>query len=359
MILACALLSACITDAEPPPGSDTTNIVDTGPLIPEDQKLYDQYCGFCHGYEGEGYLADNANALANPDFLASVTDVFIRDAIIHGRPGTPMPAWGLSYGGPLVNDHVDAVVGYIRKWQSKDTVELHEDPIEGNQISGQSLFKSQCSTCHGIPPAGHTAMSLNNPWFLHTASDAFIHYAISEGRAPTPMPAFKDQLQPDEINDLTAYLRGQAEEVVDEPLEAFVPDWSDHLINPDGDAADFTLKSDIYVAAADVFAAIESGKRVILSDARPYSDYLYEHISGAIAIPFYEVEAASEFLPKETWIVVYCGCPHAISGQAAATFKELGFDKVAVLDEGFVHWKNMGYGTSRGTERYENLPENR
>ena len=353
------ILTGCLPDAGSPSTQDTSTIIDMGPVIPEDQLLYDTYCGFCHGYEGEGYLADNANALANPLFLEAVTDEFLEKAIIHGRPGTPMAAWGVNYGGPLVKDHVLSIIGYIRKWQTRERIELSDDPVEGDANFGQNLFKSYCSACHGLPPSGVTAMSLNNPWFLATANDAFIHHAISKGRAPTAMPAYEDQLKAEEINDLVAYLRSLAEEAIDNPLEPFTPDWNDHLINPGGEAADFTLRDGKYIPAADIYNAIKSGKRVIISDARPFSDYLTEHISGSIAVPFYEVENAAEFLPKDTWIITYCGCPHAISGQAAESFKELGFDKVGVLDEGFYHWKDMGYGTSKGRDRYELLPEAR
>ena len=59
-------------------------------------------------------------------------------------------------------------------------------------------------------------------------------------------------------------------------------------------------------------------------------------------------------LPRDKWIVTYCGCPHAISGQAADTLLEAGFEKVGVLDEGFFVWQDLGYPVSRGRERYEN-----
>ena len=40
------------------------------------QVKYDLYCALCHGEQGEGYLAPQANALANPEFLAAATDEF-------------------------------------------------------------------------------------------------------------------------------------------------------------------------------------------------------------------------------------------------------------------------------------------
>lgn len=35
---------------------------------------YTKYCALCHGDRGHGYVADNANALAHPEFLTTATD---------------------------------------------------------------------------------------------------------------------------------------------------------------------------------------------------------------------------------------------------------------------------------------------
>ena len=64
-------------------------------------ELYGRMCAVCHGAHGEGYRADGAPALAQPDFLASVSDEFLDFAIAVGRRGTPMSAWRTDQGGPL------------------------------------------------------------------------------------------------------------------------------------------------------------------------------------------------------------------------------------------------------------------
>ena len=38
------------------------------PAIAQGAELYGEYCALCHGAEGEGYAADNANALNNQRF---------------------------------------------------------------------------------------------------------------------------------------------------------------------------------------------------------------------------------------------------------------------------------------------------
>src|SRR5688572_19990491 len=44
-------------------------------------ELYSAMCAVCHGANGEGYKADLAPALAHPEFLATVSDEFLRTAI--------------------------------------------------------------------------------------------------------------------------------------------------------------------------------------------------------------------------------------------------------------------------------------
>ena len=77
-----------------------------GPEVVHGRELYTRMCAVCHGEKGEGYKADQAPRLAQPDFLASASDEFLRAAIINGRSGTTMSAWGQSKGGPLTTSDV-------------------------------------------------------------------------------------------------------------------------------------------------------------------------------------------------------------------------------------------------------------
>ena len=89
-------------DAPDVPEEDITPDTTPGPNIDLEagRADYETFCGFCHGDDGEGYLADNANALSNAHFLASASDEFLRLSTIYGRPGTPMSPWGEVQGGP-------------------------------------------------------------------------------------------------------------------------------------------------------------------------------------------------------------------------------------------------------------------
>ena len=64
-------------------------------------------------------------------------------------------------------------------------VELSHETIEGNVESGQRLFLQKCAECHGKKGEGITAPALSNPAFLAFATDAYIHYAITNGREET------------------------------------------------------------------------------------------------------------------------------------------------------------------------------
>jgi mono/diheme cytochrome c family protein/rhodanese-related sulfurtransferase len=69
--------------------------------------LYATHCERCHGtVEQRG----NAVHLANPMFLDSATDGFLRVAITRGRPGTAMEAWR----GKLSAAEIEDVIAYVR-----------------------------------------------------------------------------------------------------------------------------------------------------------------------------------------------------------------------------------------------------
>ncbi len=72
--------------------------------------VYNLHCVKCHGDAG---TRSSAVHLANPQFLATATDAFIRYGIVMGRPGTPMEA----FGGKLKPKEIDDVVAYVRSYQ--------------------------------------------------------------------------------------------------------------------------------------------------------------------------------------------------------------------------------------------------
>ena len=103
-----------------------------------------------------------------------------------------------------------------------------------------------------------------------------------------------------------------------------------------------------YTPADAIKAQLDRGARMGILDARAPSDYANQHIAGAVSVPFYDPEPYVKSLPKDAWLVCYCGCPHAESGQLAQKLVAKGFTKVTVLDEGLPYWMRKKYETRQG-----------
>ena len=71
------------------------------------EHVYAEHCATCHGDNGQG---GTGTALANPVFLATASDTFLRHTVAHGRTGTPMPG----YSDSLDPEAIDAVVAFLR-----------------------------------------------------------------------------------------------------------------------------------------------------------------------------------------------------------------------------------------------------
>jgi mono/diheme cytochrome c family protein len=125
----------------------------------------------------------------------------IRFTIERGRPGTPMPAWGVDYGGPMTPQMVDDVIAWLQ------TLPGNSQPPEGisegcrrpsggeRRSCGEEIFTARCAVCHG--PEGQGRES--EPWYQgmplwkgdvrHLTRQQ--HYAtILNGRRFAFMPAF-------------------------------------------------------------------------------------------------------------------------------------------------------------------------
>ena len=321
-----------------------------GPATPDPQvqhgaELYGRMCAVCHGAAGEGYVADQAPRLAQPDFLASVSDDYLRTAIANGRRGSTMSAWANNQGGPLAPADIDAVVLFIRGWQRQPAVKLDERPLSGNIQEGVAIYADRCARCHGATGVGGKQMQIANPQFLASASNGFLRHAIRHGRPGTEMPAFGELLQPQQIDDVIGALRNfrpSAPEAMGFTRPPPLP-LGPVPLNPDGPEPEGFKATPDTTPADVVHAQLERGARFALLDARAPSDYLREHITGAVSVPFYDPSPYLDALPKDAWLVCYCACPHAESGQLARALMDHGFTKVTVLDEGLGVWRSRQY----------------
>jgi len=319
--------------------------------------LYQKYCALCHGKNREGYAADNAPSLKSHS-LMSVTKMpaanynFLKYTIAYGRQGTAMAAYAKNQGGPLELIEIDLLISWLREKSGvKKPIELSLDPISGNVAQGKKLYKQTCATCHGVKGEGISAPALGNPMFLATASDAFLRYAIAEGRDSTPMRAFKNELKKEEIDNLTAYIRSRAAGwnapeavVLKEPLP------KDYVLNPKNKAPKFTLRDGKFVPAEQVLKALKDKSKMVILDARSKAGWHQSHIPGAVPVPYYqEPDTFIKDMPKDgTWIVAYCACPHAASEGVVSTLRRFGYKNTAIIDEGIIVWTNRGYPVQYG-----------
>ena len=314
-------------------------------------ELYGRICAVCHGKAGEGYKADEATALAQPDFLASASDDFLRTAIKYGRSGTTMSAWSTERGGPLLPADVEDVIAYLRTWDHAPRAKLDDGPPLGDAAKAEALYTRECLECHGVRGIGGPNVHIGNLDLLASASNGFLRLAIRNGRTGAQMPAFGGKLGDEGVEDLIALLRNwqstqepavrQAAHPPPLPLGP-VP------LNPKGPEPVGFKKYPENSGADVIKGQLDRGAKMVILDARAPSDYTNEHIAGAVSVPFYDPSPYYHQLPTDAWLVCYCSCPHAESGQLAQALVTHGFTKVTVLDEGLGVWKNRKYPVHTG-----------
>ena len=185
--------------------------------------IFGAFCTGCHGLDGMGRRSPGMPAfpsVANPDFLSRVSDDFVETTVRLGRPGRRMPAWGQIAGG-LRPEEITAVVSYLRT-RSGITEPSESRPrrwVTGDATSGERLFASTCSGCHGDTGQGGEGPALNNQVLLDSATDTYLVETIGNGRRGTAMPGFMTPspayptLEQDEIEAVVAFLRTWQETV--------------------------------------------------------------------------------------------------------------------------------------------------
>ena len=194
--------------------------------------LYAENCVTCHGPQAEGGSAPHpdpeidapwpapnlSNIVARyEDKEAIIPDIreFIQMPIAHGRTGTPMPAWGSAYNGPMNDQQIDAITNYILSIQTGELPEAQA--FAGAQ--GEDLFGNNCARCHGLEAEGYIGPQLINIFERYGAKEGdessfeevreHIRYTILNGRnvpGVTPMPPFECVLSDEAIQELVDYI---------------------------------------------------------------------------------------------------------------------------------------------------------
>jgi cytochrome c oxidase cbb3-type subunit 3 len=181
--------------------------------------LYGQNCAGCHGANGQEGAATN---LANPEYEALIDDANLREIITKGEPGSLMPAFGISSGGTLTSQQVDALIHGMRaKWGSQGNVlagqngPSYKGTLTATPANGAQIYTAGCARCHGAPgakpgPAGNildgSLLALVNAQMLRTT--------IIAGRPDLGQPDFRGDipghpLTDAEVTDLTEWMLAQ------------------------------------------------------------------------------------------------------------------------------------------------------
>jgi cytochrome c oxidase cbb3-type subunit 3 len=176
--------------------------------------LFGAFCSGCHGPEGKGKQAPNGTtfpAVANPDFLALVSDRFLIETIRNGRPGRRMPGWGKD--GGLRVEEIEQIVRHLRQLSGVPAATDEVWMVSPEPDTGQQLYSAACAGCHGAKGEGGKGPALSNRAFLQLATDKYLVETVSRGRRGTAMPAFSDSspahrtLSRQEMESVVAYVR--------------------------------------------------------------------------------------------------------------------------------------------------------
>ena len=202
--------------------------------------LYARNCAGCHGKDG---TLGPAPPLNDPLFRAIVPTTALEKAVSQGRPGTPMPPFAHSQGGPLSDAQIKVLVNEIKGVRyravetrkdgfSKMTVVADEQgtiprwgtvgpaPSEvppyalpeagGNTERGAKAFARACASCHGsngegVLSDGKHLKKINDQAFLALISDQALRRIIITGRPDLMMPNYAQNTgRPEHFQALTS-----------------------------------------------------------------------------------------------------------------------------------------------------------
>ncbi len=185
----------------------------TGSPLALGQKLYAQNCAACHGDFGEGgpnpARPDDVIApISTSEYLRTRDDSTLRAIISEGQPNFGMSPFGTSFGGPLDDEDIDAIVSFIRAWEADPPVEIPpEVRTRPLAVEGSEIYAEVCAQCHGPDGAGLIGPSLRDSEFQRANTDQDIFDTINLGHEATPMIGWGEILTAEQIEQLVTFIR--------------------------------------------------------------------------------------------------------------------------------------------------------
>lgn len=178
--------------------------------------LYAEYCGACHGAEGE--------SIAEGPAFASIRDYepdFALGRIQQGYDSSPddsivMFGYGEDYNGPLSDQQIEDILAYMATWNNEEieTPHLPEPNLQpgdddvigaGDPVHGAEIYATTCLGCHGRNTRGYDL-----PNFPAFTIDENTRRIVERGTGHGDVPAFSvalgGPLTTEDLNDLDAFL---------------------------------------------------------------------------------------------------------------------------------------------------------
>ncbi len=175
--------------------------------ITDFKQLYATRCAGCHGAAG---TLGPGPPLADPMFVALVSDDELHDVIANGRHGTLMPAW-LDQFRRAADAAASRRVGQRNQaWRAGATLNRRyptnrktsipaprrcchaSSDKEHDAEAGKKVFAAACAGCHGDNGSGGDSGDVNNPAFLALVSNQILRRYIITGRSDLGMPNFAE-----------------------------------------------------------------------------------------------------------------------------------------------------------------------
>ena len=166
-------------------------------------------CAGCHGDGGVGGVAPFTISDEEGEFVATVSwqapalntvmlrysEEEVREILVYGRPGTPMPAWGAEGGGPLTTQQIDELLAYIDSIQisSEEAQQQAEEALRTDLDLGESE-----EIDYDDPATGEAIFNLGLP-------DGIAGGAFSCARCHTKGAAFEHGAYEPPTADLSRY----------------------------------------------------------------------------------------------------------------------------------------------------------
>jgi mono/diheme cytochrome c family protein len=175
------------------------------------QELFSKNCAACHGDFGEGgpnptRPDDIIAPISSSEFLKTRDDFTLRAIIAQGQPNFGMSPFGSSFGGPLDDGEIDAIVAYLRSWESNPPVELPPEVVPAQpSLSATDIYKNLCAQCHGPNGEGGAIVASG---FQSTKTDQQIFDIINQGHKATAMIGWGEVLSAEQIQQVVEFIRG-------------------------------------------------------------------------------------------------------------------------------------------------------